>query len=311
MVSLPTILVAVDGSDQSRHTITYLSRILSPNEVALELFHVRAEVPEAFFDEGETTATAAYETEIQTWKSSRGTQINRFMDDAQKSFMDAGFPSGSVSVSVQSRKIGIARDIIGKSQRGYAAVVIGRNGFGTLPEFMLGSIASKLAEAVAHIPLVIVGGQPETRKVIVAYDQSWRVRKGMDKVSVLFSRSLEDILFCHIVRPLSEHHPAGQSFFTSRNEAHWLDENSRKIVPAMVMAKKHLSRAGFGPQAFRTAILKEKTSRANGVCTEADTLGAGTIIVGRRGTSVVEDFAMGRVTRKILYLAFNKAIWIV
>jgi nucleotide-binding universal stress UspA family protein len=57
--------------------------------------------------------------------------------------------------------------------------------------------------------------------------------------------------------------------------------------------------------------MKEKTSRANGVCMEADTLGAGTIIVGRRGTTVVEDFAMGRVTRKILYLAFNKAIWIV
>ena len=58
-------------------------------------------------------------------------------------------------------------------------------------------------------------------------------------------------------------------------------------------------------------MTKEKTSRANGVCMEADTLGAGTIIVGRRGTTVVEDFAMGRVTRKILCLAFNKAIWIV
>lgn len=311
MASLPTILVAVDGSDQSRRTITYLTRILSPDDAGLELFHVRAEVPEAFFDEGETASTAAYETEIETWKSSRSTQINRFMDDAQKSFLSAGFPSGSVSVSVHPRKIGIARDIISKSQGGYAAVVIGRNGFGTLPAFMLGSIASKLSDAVTHIPLAIVGGQPETRKVIVAYDQSWRVRKGMDKVSVLFSRSLEEILFCHIVRPLSEHHPARQSFFTSRNEAHWLDENSRKVVPAMVMAKKLLSRAGFESKAFRTAILKEKTSRANGVCMEADALGAGTIIVGRRGTTVVEDFTMGRVTRKLLYLAFNKAIWIV
>lgn len=80
MASLPTILFAADGSDQSRHTITYLRRILSPNEVYLELFHVRAEVPEAFFDGGETSSTAAYETEIETWKSSRGIQINQFMD---------------------------------------------------------------------------------------------------------------------------------------------------------------------------------------------------------------------------------------
>jgi nucleotide-binding universal stress UspA family protein len=311
MASQATILVAVDGSDQSRRTIAYLSRILSPNEVGLELFHVRAEMPEAFFDEGETASTAAYETEIKAWQSSRGTQINRFMEDAQKAFIGAGFPTGRVSVSIQPRKNGIARDIISKSQHGYAAVVVGRNGFGRLPNFMLGSIASKLADAVAHIPLAIVGGQPETTKVIVAYDQSWRVRKGMDKVSVLLTRSLEEILLCHIVRPLYEHHSARHSFFTRHNEAHWLDENSRKIVPAMVAAKKQLIHAGFEPKVFRSSILKEKTSRANGVCMESDVLGAGTIIVGRRGTTGVEEFAMGRVTRKILHLAFDKAIWIV
>jgi nucleotide-binding universal stress UspA family protein len=311
MGSLPTILVAVDGSDQSRHTITYLSRILSSKEVGLELYHVLAEAPEPFFDESAVAGTTAYEPEIDKWKRSRSIQIDQFMAMAQKTFIATGFPPSRVSISVQPRKVGIARDIISKSQRGYAALVIGRNGFSALPEFMLGSIASKLADAVAHIPLAIVGGQPETRKAIVAYSQSWHVRKGMDKVSVLFSRSLEDILLCHIVRPLSEHHPARQSFFTNRNEAHWLDENSRKVVPAMVTAKKYLIHTGFRPKAFRTAILKEKTSRANGICMEADALGAGTIIVGRRGATVVEAFAMGRVTRKILYLAFTKAIWIV
>jgi nucleotide-binding universal stress UspA family protein len=44
---------------------------------------------------------------------------------------------------------------------------------------------------------------------------------------------------------------------------------------------------------------------------ESDVLGAGTIIVGRRGSTGVEEFVMGRVTRKILHLAYNKAIWIV
>ncbi len=160
MASLPTDLVAVDGSDQSMHTIAYLSRILSPKDAGLELFNVLAEVPEPFFDERATAGSAAYEPEINKWKSSRSIQIDRFMEMAQKKFMVAGFPSGSVSVSVQPRKIGIARDIISESHIGYAALVIGRNGFGTLPEFMLGSIASKLADAVAHVPLAIVGGQP-------------------------------------------------------------------------------------------------------------------------------------------------------
>ena len=194
---------------------------------------------------------------------------------------------------------------------GYAAIAIGRKGFGTLPEYMLGSIAAKLADSIDHIPLVIVGGQPDTRRAVVAFDKSRGIRQGLAKVSCLLSTGLEDILLCHIVRPLSEPHSSRESYFNSRSEANWLDENTRKIVPAMVEAKQLLSRAGFNPQSFHTAIIKEKTSRADGIMGEIEALKAGTIVLGRRGTTTVEEFTMGRVTRKILYLAYNKAIWIV
>jgi nucleotide-binding universal stress UspA family protein len=76
-------------------------------------------------------------------------------------------------------------------------------------------------------------------------------------------------------------------------------------------AKQHLAGAGFEPKAFHTAILKEKTSRADGLCREAEAHGTGTVIMGRRGTTSVEEFSMGRVTRKMLYLAYNRALWIV
>lgn len=147
--------------------------------------------------------------------------------------------------------------------------------------------------------------------MLVAMDRSRGIRKGLDQIGPLLSRALDEILLCHIVRPLAEPHPVRESYFSTRNEAHWLDESARKILPAMVEAKQHLSRAGFEPKSFRTTILKEKTSRADGLCSEAEAVGAGTIIVGRRGTTTVEEFAMGRVTRKVLYLAYNKAIWIV
>jgi nucleotide-binding universal stress UspA family protein len=311
MESAAVILAAVDGSDQSMNTVAYLSRMLSPKNVAIELFHVSAEAPESFFDLGEIKETAGYEQEIEKWKNNRSGRIDRFMDEARTLFMHAGFPSGSISVTIQPRREGIARDIILKSDLGYAAVVIGRKGYGRLPDYVLGSIAAKLADTIADVPLVIVGGQPETRKVVVAFDRSRGIRKGLDRVSPLFSRKLEEILLCHIVRPLSEPHSARTHYFCKRNEAYWLDENSRKIVPAMVDAKQHLSSAGFAPYSLRTAIIKERTSRADGLCSEANTLGADTIVVGRRGVTTVEAFNMGRVTRKILFLAFNRAIWIV
>ncbi|HSO18231.1 MAG TPA: universal stress protein, partial [Desulfosarcina sp.] len=183
---------------------------------------------------------------------------------------------------------------------------------GTLPANIPGSIASKLADTIAHIPLCIVGGQPETTKVHVAFDQSRGIRRGLEHMEPLLSRSLQEIFLCHIVRPLSVYQPANATYFTQKNEAYWLDENSRKIIPAMVAVKQLLIRAGFDQEKFRTAIMKEKTSRADSICKEADAAGAGTIIVGRRGTTTVDMFAMGRVTRKIYYMSTtDRAIWIV
>jgi nucleotide-binding universal stress UspA family protein len=311
MATVPVILVAVDGSEQSMHTVAYLSRVLSPKNVGIELFHVLAEAPESFYDQGETEGTADFETPIEKWKGGSALRMDQFMDEARKALTDAGFPSGSITVSIQPRKSGIARDIINKSAVGCAAVAIGRKGFGTLPDFMMGNIAAKLADSIALVPLVIVGGRPETRKVVVGFDRSRGIRKGLDQVGPLLSRKLEQILLCHIVRPLSGPHLARKSYFSSREEAHWLDENSRKIVPVLVDAKQRLSRAGFDQKAFHTAIIKEKTSRAEGLRAEAEALGAGTIILGRRGATSVEEFAMGRVTRKILYMVYDRAIWIV
>lgn len=311
MATIPVILAPVDGSEQSLNTIAYLGRALSSRSVAVELFHVMSETPEPFFDLGETEETTAFQTEIVKWKSGRSTSISGFMEEAKKILVLNGFAAGSISTTIQQRRGGISRDIISKSRNGYAGVVIGRKGFGTLPEYMLGSITAKLSDTIDQIPLAIVGGQPDTRKVIVAFDRSRGIRQGLDKVSHLLSPYLEEIMLCHIVRPLSEPHHERESYFNSRNEANWLDENSRKIIPAMVEAKQRLGRVGFDPRSFHTAIIKEKTSRAEGLMTEIEAAGAGTIIIGRRGMTSVEQFAMGRVTRKILYLACDKAIWIV
>lgn len=311
MTTLPVILVAVDGSDASMLAVTYISSMLSPKQVGIKLFHVRTETPEAVFDIGSTNGSSVYESEASNWIEEKETQIRDFMGKARKIFMDAGFPRDAVDTIIKSRKTGIARDIINESEMDCAVVAIGRKGFGTLPDYMMGSIAAKLAENITHVPLVIVGNQPQAPKVLVAFDRSRFIRKGFKKVSRLFARSIEEILLCHVIRPLSVPHPTTCTYFTTKTEAHWLDEHSQRIVPAMVDMKKHISRIGYDPKISRTAILIEKISRAGAVAREADAQGFGTIVVGRHGSTVVDEFSMGRITRKILSLAFNKAIWIV
>jgi nucleotide-binding universal stress UspA family protein len=311
VANIPKILAPIDGSDRSMNTIAYLGKTLSARSVAIELFHVLPETPEPFLDLGELHESVDLETEIGKWKGSRRRHIVRFLEKAKTTLLDSGFSSGSISTTIQPCQEGIARDLINRSANGYAAVIMGRNGFGTLPDFVLGSIAAKLADTLHHVPLAIVGGQPDTAKVVVAFDKSRRIRQGLDAVGKILSPQFEEIMLCHISRPLTEVHTVQKPYFDSRYAANWLDENQRKVIAGMVEAKQRLSSAGFDPKSFHTAIIKEKTSRADGIICEAKAMNAGTIIVGRRGITSVETFSMGRVTRKILTLGFDRAIWIV
>jgi nucleotide-binding universal stress UspA family protein len=52
-------------------------------------------------------------------------------------------------------------------------------------------------------------------------------------------------------------------------------------------------------------------SRAGAIIEEALKWGYGTIVVGRRGLSHVEEFSMGRVSNKIIHMAKEMAVWVV
>jgi len=311
MRNMSVVLVPVDGSGTSMHTVDYLCRMLSPSNAGIELFHVLTEKPEPFLDLGETDdAVNTYEREIGQWNSTRRGMIDQFMQRARNRFLDAGFPSDHLSIVLQPCKVGITRDIIAKAESGCAAVVIGRKSSGDLPDFMLGGIAAKLVEAIVQVPLAVVGGQPECRRVVVGIDRSAFIRKGLSAVSSLLSTDLEKIELCRIVRPLTESHPDKPAFPSARDEDLWLEANKCKILPSLTNAEQRLLRAGFSPEILHSTVIGGKASRADGLYAETRHIGAGTILVGRRGTTLVEDFTMGRVTRKILHLAYDKAVWI-
>jgi len=311
MAIKPLVLLAVDGSPKTMPAVVYISQLIDPKRVAVELFHVKADAPEAIFDLFGDEGISHYAQEIGQWAALGSTNISQFMEQAKEVFLKAGFPAADVTIAIQPREIGIARDILNRSKSGYAAVVFGRQGYGALGDYMLGSIAAKLVEAISHVPVVIVSGGTDNKKVMVAFDRSKRVQLGLEQVSRLMIKDLDEIMLCHIVRPLALPSPAVRYSFKAGYDTHWLDANTQKIIPDMVATKKLLSHAGFDLDKFKSAILKEKSSRAKGLFDEADALGFGTIIIGRRGLSAVKEFTMGRVPRKLLYLALHQAIWIV
>jgi len=75
--------------------------------------------------------------------------------------------------------------------------------------------------------------------------------------------------------------------------------------------KRRLMTSGFNEAQIDQQILKNKVSRAASIKKYAETKGFGTIVVGRRGLTFVQEFLMGRVSRKILHMADRLAVWVV
>lgn len=304
------ILVAVDGSDQSIEAVRYAAAILAPEKVEATLFNVKMAVPETFYDQMTEPEERDMKLSIREWSNQLARNIDSFMTEAEKPLIQAGFVKESINKVVVPRKAGYARDILEEAHKGYGALIMGRKGMGALDLVTMGSVAAKIVESLESIPIILVAGNPETDKCLVAFDQSRGTATSI--ISLVSFCDLEqlEVMLCHIVRPLNIPFPAVPVFFNKSKETDWVDANTRKIIPAMVDSRRLLFRNGLTEKSFSTLIAEEKTSRAEGIFNEAKGMRAGTILTGRRGLSAVPEFSIGRVSRKILDMAKDRAVWI-
>jgi len=290
------ILLAVDGSDQAFEAARYASQFFSPNRIEVVLFHVITEVPESFWDIEQDPTLILKEATLSDWRDHQKKKIQELMESARQLFLDRGMPENAVSAKIQERQVGIARDIIHESQREYNAVILGRWGMSLLKDFLWGSIAEKIIGSLIHLPLCVVGGTPDVGKILVGLDPSEGAMKAVDYLgSILDGTDLEITLF-HAVRALDE------EMFHDAQES---------MESVFAEASTRLEKAGLSRGQITTRLAKGVRSRAGAIIEEALKGGYGTIVVGRRGISYVEEFSMGRVSNKIIHLAKELAVWVV
>ena len=313
------ILIAVDGSDQSFETVRYLGRVLPGDRTEVTLFHVMNWMPESFWDFASDSGVRGKMLELGSWKSRRQGDIEDFMDRASRALDQAGYPLKHVTIRVEDRRVGIARDILREAKNGYAAVALGRRGWTPLKGLILGSIAQKVVNHTWRIPVWIVGGQPDPGKVLVAMDRSEAaVRIFTTLQTILASRTRTCSSFMRFGNRTCRNSKARRACAGSR----WLDrvervwretaECEKEIVLSLFGQRiRSLEQTGGDVSRIRTKVSMGGSSRAGSVMEEAEEGGYGTIVVGRRGHSRVEEFFMGRVSSKVLHLAEDRAVLVV
>ncbi|MDR3567496.1 MAG: universal stress protein [Syntrophobacteraceae bacterium] len=313
------ILVASDGSQHSVQMIDYVSSILDPGRFEVVLYHVVTRVPESFIDfEGKVPAYHYELISVEQWEQKQREAITAFMEKARSILVNAGFSDEAVTVKVEDRKTGIVQDIVAESQNGYRALVLGRKGLSDLKDFMLGSVAEHLLGLV-RIPLWVVGASSPPAKVLACLDGSDEAMRSLSHLAdVLDGSANMEIKLFHAVRTFHSFRNFVREVFSSEADKDALervhgelDRVASMMQPSFDKAREILTSRGLDPARIDQKIVRDVSNSAHAIMQEAEEGGYDTIVVGRRGLSRVEEFTMGRISRRVIHMAKNRTVWVV
>ena len=306
------ILVAVDNSEQAAQAVRYVSGLMSPQDTEVVLFHVLGGPSE---DLAELKGAARYLTDINdnlaAWQQREREAAEDFTADRRRILLEAGFLPEAVSVQVREKQVGLARDLMEESKKGYSAVVVGRVGTSKLKDLVLGSISTKLVTKLSHVPVWVVGGSPLPGRMLLALDGSeWSLRCAEHAARILGHTEARVTLF-HVIRSLSREGEGQGVPLAPEAEARLAQAAKARMEDVFGRVRACLVRAGVAEDRISQGFALNAASRAEAIVREARQGGYGTVVVGRRGISQVEEFFMGRVSNKVVSLAREMAVWVV
>lgn len=304
------ILLAFDGSSQSEAVVRYTAGMLPAGSMELTLFHIADQIPDIYFDAEGSPAHNARVQAYEAWAAKRKTIMAKTMEHAKRLAVEAGVPEDMVTIRVQQKAVGVARDIAAEAHTGYDALVLGRTGHSRLKDLFMGSIATKILAKLQGTPVWLVGGAPKPGKILLAIDNSEDAMAGVDYVGRILGGTACKILLLHCRRsPMLFHTEAEQDWVIHYNRD--VDRIKGDTDSVIEEATVRLTGAGVDAANITGRILMDVESRAGAIVEQAQKNKIGTIAMGRRGITRVEEFLLGRVSHKVLQMARDKALWMV
>lgn len=306
------MLLAVDGTAESLAVVRYVSESLQPDATEVCVYHVMSKVPEVFWDLGNDPEWLPRIETIREYERKQKEVATGFAGKAVRLLKDAGFNSQKVTTRIEAKQEGIARDILAEArQGGYDILAIGRGQVGSLQNMPLGGVASKIINTVSAPALWLVGGKPSSEKILLAVDSSANSMEAVKHAGRMLRHGNKTITLFHAIRGIAVSTEGMEDIFPDAYRQRLMGDAEKGIRGTFKSAEITLKMFDVIPERIATKVVTSATSRAEAIFNEAKSGGYGTIIVGRRGLSMVSDFSMGRVTNKLLQLAKEQALCVV
>ena len=303
------ILVVLDGSERSFKTVTYLCDFKPFIRKEIVLLNVFSSVPDCFWDIGNEAFSRNAVAQAKGWELQRRKEMEDYMERARAQLVSAGYPQNNVSVYIRNRKKGVARDIIDEAGNGYFAVLARRRGFGAQLGMVMGSTTTKLLERLSSVPVLLAGLQKNTDAIFLTVDGSEGSNRAVDFTANVVAGSDCRIVVCSVLRDFNLVDKEGETGEDGIGEHVKLFFNT--MQSAIDAAAEKLKAAGIPSERIQRKIITGTQSRAGAIVKGAEEEDCGTIVLGRRGKSNVEEFAIGRVPWKVVHAARKMTVWIV
>lgn len=157
------VLIAVDGSRNSRRAVEYAGRVFAPNpEARLVLFQILPAISRMNLDKEEIKTIDARKVERPDlaglyWRKQDEDKMNKFFAEAKNLLDEAGVKPEQIRSKFGVKKIEIADAILEEAELGkYDTLILGRRGLSRVREFFLGSVSTKVVREARGCAVCVV-----------------------------------------------------------------------------------------------------------------------------------------------------------
>ena len=309
---LKKILIAVDGSPYSTHSLRYLGQLF--HHLPEIHFHLLSVVPAG----SAGSAARDWLTEAELLNTVSPATRNRLV--AQKKYMlqamgtlrQLGIAEEQVHTSVRLSQRSVADDIIHEARQGkYDALLIGRRGIGKLEEMIMGSVSATILEKCHDDPLWIIDGQVNSCKFLVPVDGTCHSLKAIDHLAFILGGNpcAEVTLFYSKALLGSQPTIEPRDFYAVWGET-WCEAHLRREDSLFHAPKQLLIDSGFPEERIFRLETSMGFDPSRQILRQALIDDFGTIVMGRRGEAVSKGIFRG-VSDRVLLMAEEVAIWII
>jgi nucleotide-binding universal stress UspA family protein len=151
------ILIAFDDSENAMRAVAFVADTFT-SESRVTLFHVLQDTA-ALCEMNSPELTSYFQTQQTTFcalEDQKKILVEEAMQKAKTLLVKAGFDAAQISLKLEAKKNGVARDIVSESKNGYTLVVLGRRGFSGIREFILGSVSQKVLHLAKDLSVLMV-----------------------------------------------------------------------------------------------------------------------------------------------------------